>query len=49
MAQPGRGSHGAAPTAAPISDKKVQSNGGAKQGDTHFGHITPGVKGSKNK
>jgi hypothetical protein len=24
MAQPGRGSHGAAPTAAPISEKKVQ-------------------------
>jgi hypothetical protein len=49
MAQPGRGSHGSAPTAAPISEKKVQSTGGTKQGDTQFGYITPGVKGTKNK
>lgn len=49
MAQPGRGSHGAAPTAAPISEKKVQSNGGSKQGETKFGQIIAGVKGSKSK
>lgn len=47
MAQPNRGGHGSAPTAAPITTEKVEQKGGGSQGATMFGYTTPGVGGSK--
>lgn len=43
MPQPNKGGHGTAPTAAPISDKKMSS---PKGGDVRFGMQQGGTKGS---
>lgn len=43
MAQPGKGGHGSAPTAQPITDTKVSPKGG----ETHFGHQPGGTRGTK--
>lgn len=49
MAQPNRGGHGSAPTAAPITTLKVEQTGGSAKGTTMFSSTPTGVKGSKSK